>query len=128
MASSGFPNTNLTNPGDIRKAHRDLQVSAPPAPDLDLSEATATLNPTDVLPVATKVMKLAAHATESGPEAWWGIETWLCRVYVRPWETPEDPRAPLVSPGRFACVLGRLWAPQLSTIFCSYLSLVLVNL
>lgn len=65
-ASLSHGDTTLTHPRRIREEHRDLQASLPPSPDLDLSEAVPTLNPVDVLPIAKKVMKLAARAAESG--------------------------------------------------------------
>ena len=43
----------LNNPQWIRKWNRDQQVAKPPRPDLDLSEAKVTLNPVDVLGIAS---------------------------------------------------------------------------
>ena len=60
---------DMNHPQWIRQWHRSQQVAKPPRPDLDLSEAKVTLNPVDVLGIASKVVRLDAYADETGPEA-----------------------------------------------------------
>ena len=44
---------DINHPRNIRQWNRDQQVAKPPRPDLDLSEAKVTLNPVDVLGIAS---------------------------------------------------------------------------
>ena len=61
----------LTHPEGLRKAHRDLQASQAPSPDLDISAPAdvALERIAKVAPNARRVTALAAHAAGTGPEA-----------------------------------------------------------
>ena len=82
----------LNNPQWIRKWHRDQQVAKPPRPDLDLSEAKVTLNPVDVLGIASMSIATADILADTDVPSRYG----------HPGRHPQDQRPEAVKGSRLA--------------------------
>lgn len=83
---------DINHPRNIRQWHRDQQVAKPPRPDLDLSEAKVTLNPVDVLGIASMSIATADILADTDVPSRYG----------HPGRHPQDQRPEAVKGSRLA--------------------------
>ena len=84
--------SDMNHPKNIRQWNRDQQVAKPPRPDLDLSEAKVTLNPVDVLGIASMSIATADILADTDVPSRYG----------HPGRHPQDQRPEAVKGSRLA--------------------------